>query len=70
MDLWKEARYLLEWNKELYFHFIGKIAAIIHYLNTAALIFSDGYTVGRKCYREGISKGNENSRYKEVLYPP
>jgi hypothetical protein len=53
-----EARYFLEWNKELYFHFIGKIAAIIHYLNTAALIFSDGYTVGRKYYREAISKGN------------
>jgi hypothetical protein len=69
MDLWKEARYFLERNEELYFHFIGKIAAIIHYLSTAALIF-DGYTLGGKYYREGISKGNENSRYNEVLYPP
>jgi hypothetical protein len=36
------------------------MAAVIHYLNIAALIFSDGYTRARK-YREGISKGNENS---------
>jgi len=40
---------------------------IIHYLNTAALIFSDGYALGGKYYREDISWGNENSRYNEVL---
>jgi len=50
MELGKEARYILERNEELYFHFIGKIAAIIHYLNTAALIFGDGYTLGGKYY--------------------
>jgi hypothetical protein len=55
MDLWKEELYLLEKNKELYFHFIGKIAAIIHCSNRATLIFSDGYTLGGK-YKEGISK--------------
>jgi len=33
-------------------------------------MFSVGYTLGGKYYREGISKGNENSRYNEVLYPP
>jgi hypothetical protein len=70
MDPWKGTRYLLEWNEELYFHFIGNISAITHYLNRAALIFSDGYTLGGKYYGEGISKGNENSRYNEVLYPP
>ena len=69
MDLWMEARYLLERNEELYFHFRGRRAAIIHYLNRAALIFGDGYTLGVKYYREGISKGNENSKYNEVLYP-
>ena len=63
-------RYLLEWNEELYFHFIGKISAIIYYLNRTALIFSDGYTPGGKYYGEDISKENENSRYNEVLYPP
>jgi hypothetical protein len=70
MDHWKEERYLHEKNEELYFHFIRKIAAIIHYLNRATLIFNDGYTLGGKYYREGISKGNENSRYNKVLYPP